>query len=88
MSKIVYQVKLHQTWKSNINGRKFTSDSDFHIISDRGAEFAVLKAKSFALKQRVKGQEHNTISQVTKKYDDSCITVALREVKETVEVDC
>lgn len=82
--KTIYEVVLHEVWKSNIRRGKFTTDGTYNIISNRGAEFAVKKAKSFALKQRLKGRE----GQDDKPYDDSCIEVGLSGVKPVLKVDC
>jgi len=83
-NKIIYEVTLHEMWKSNINRRKFPTDGSYNIVSDRGAEFAIMKAKSFALKQRLKGVQ----GPEEKAYDDSCVEVELSGVKPVLEVDC
>jgi hypothetical protein len=83
-NKVIYRVELGTKWKSNINKRTFTALKEYNISSNRGAEFAIMKAKSFALKQRERGV--NGVEE--KPYDDSCIEVELASVSPALTVDC
>lgn len=82
--KTIYEVTLHEVWKSNLRRAKFTTDGTYNVVSSRGAEFAIMKAKSFALKQRLRGRE----GQDDKPFDDSCIEAILSGAKPILKVDC
>lgn len=83
-AKVIYEVELHQKWKSNINRSVFDSNGTYNVSSNKGAEFAIMKAKSFALKRREKGVH----GPEEKPYDDSCVEATLVGVKPVLTVDC
>lgn len=82
--KVVYEVTLEEVWKSNIKRGKFPTENTYNVISNRGAQFAVTKAKAYALKRREKGVQ----GVEDKPYDDSCVEVQLKSVHPSVTVDC
>lgn len=82
--KVIYKVQLQEKWKSNINKRIYMFEGEYNVVSDRGAEFAIMKAKSFALKQRDKGTE----GQDDLPFDDSCVEADLLGVSAVMRVDC
>lgn len=82
--KVVYEVILEEVWKSNIRRGKFPLEGKYNVVSNRGAQFAITKAKSFALKQRKKGVQGFE----DKPYDDSCIEAQLKSVAPIITLDC
>lgn len=82
--RVVYEVTLEEVWKSNIKRGKFPAENKYNVVSNRGAQFAVTKAKSFALKRREKGVQ----GVEDKPYDDSCIEAHLKSVTPVITVDC
>jgi hypothetical protein len=83
--KIIYEVVLEETWKSNLGRKgKFPAEGKYNVASNKGAQFAIMKAKSFALKRREKGVRGIE----DKEFDESCIAAELKSVNPVLTVDC